>query len=76
MAAPAQTSHGTTRASAAKSGRKRLKALKVDPTDNGGFIVRHVHHQEYGGTPKTEKHAFGDAESMHAHLEKTMREHK
>lgn len=70
------TPQGTTKGTASKAAqRKRLKKLRMDETDNGGFIVSHHFHPEHGGTPKAEKHAFSKYDDAHAHLEKTMRGH-
>ena len=67
----AQTAHGTERVSASKAA-KRLKHIKVDPADNGGFIVSHHYHPGYGGTPKPDKHVFADYAGMHSHLSSHM----
>lgn len=67
------TAHGTTRGEAPKkkaaAPRKRLKKVRVEPTDNGGYVVSHHYHPEHGGTPKPERHAFADYDAAHKHLE-------
>lgn len=71
-----RTPQGTTKAKASrKSMRKRLKKIHVQPTMNGGYVVTHHHQPEYGGTPASEKHAFTDYASMHAHVAQTMKGH-
>ena len=68
-----QTPQGTTKGTASRdAARKRLKQIKVDQADNGGFIVTHHYQPEYGGTPAPEKHVFSDYDSAHAHLTKHM----
>lgn len=67
-AAPAATPQGTTKGTAPKTQRKRLRQIKVTPSANGGYIARHAYRQEYGGTPSADTHTFSDYDAMQAHV--------
>lgn len=67
-----KTKHGSLRGTARKpgpnAGRKRLARIDVEKGESG-FTATHRYKPEYGGTPKSDKHAFGDYEGLHRHLE-------
>ena len=65
------TPQGTTKGTVSKEDtrKKRLKKVRVEPTANGGFVVSHHYKPGYGGTPKPDRHAFADYDTMHEHLE-------
>lgn len=67
----ATTPQGTTRITAAKA-RRRLKKIHLKRSANGGFVVTHHFHPEYGGTPTPETHAFGHHTHARAHLAQMM----
>jgi hypothetical protein len=63
-----RTAHGSLRATASKA-EKRLKKIRLAPTNNGGFVVTHHFHPTNGhGTPSPEVHAFADFDGAHSHL--------
>lgn len=71
-ATPVQTPQGTTKASAPKAQRKRIKQVRVVPSANGGYSATHHYHPEYGGTPTSDTHVFSDYDSLEDHLTKNV----
>lgn len=67
-AKPQETPQGTTKGTAPKTPRKRLKRISVNPSTNGGYVVKHTYHPEYGGTPAPDTHVFTDKDALDAHL--------
>ncbi len=50
---------------------KKSIHMHIEPTDNKGFIVKHVSHENGMPTGKTKNHVFQKAADMHAHVQKT-----
>jgi hypothetical protein len=55
----------------AKARVKKSIHMHIEPTDNKGFIVKHVNHENGMPTGKTKNHVFTKAADMHAHVAKT-----
>ena len=50
---------------------KKTTHMHIEPTDNKGFIVKHVEHENGMPNGKTKHHVFTKAKDMHAHVAKT-----
>ena len=55
----------------AKARVKKAIHMHIEPTDNKGFIVKHVNHENGMPTGKTKSHVFNKASEMHKHVAKT-----
>lgn len=62
---------GLGKPSAAAPRAKKSIHMHIEPTDNKGFIVKHVNHENGVPTGKTKSHVFSKAPEMHAHVAKT-----
>jgi hypothetical protein len=60
-----------------KGKKHKIREIRIKPTDNDGFTADHSFHPEEGDdgqmqSPPDQTHAFGDANSLMAHLGDTL----
>lgn len=50
---------------------KKTTHTHIEPSDNKGFMVHHIEHEDGIPTGKKKHHVFPDSKSMHKHIVKT-----
>lgn len=55
-------------------GKKRLRRMEIEPAQNGGYVVKHVHHpsedpMQPGPGHEDETYALGDNQALHDHID-------
>lgn len=55
-------------------GKKRIRRMEIEPAQNGGYVVKHVHHpsedpMQPGPGHEDETYAIGDDQGLHDHID-------